>query len=143
MGHRAVLSAVFTIGVMAPCAQAASPQINYRLRCAGCHGVDASGAATAKIPSLRAGLGHFLRLPEGRAYLIQVPGVSQSPLSNADTAVLMNWILATFSGSEMPEGCAPYTEQEIAQLRSVRLDDVAERRSQIVERLRQMGWTVR
>ena len=84
---------------------------------------------------MRGTLGHFLKVKDGREFLIQVPGTSQSPLSNAETAELANWLLKTFSPQEVPANTVPYSTQEVAGLRGSPLADAPGRRSEIVQRL--------
>ena len=56
----------------------------------GCHLADGRGAPEQGVPSMRGLAGRLLTLPGGREYLVQVPGVMNSGLSDADTARLMN-----------------------------------------------------
>lgn len=118
---------------------AGSPRMNYMLHCSGCHGQDGSGSPQSGVPSMRGSLGHFLKARDGREFLIQVPGTSQSSLSHAETAELLNWILKNFSPQEVPAGTTPYTTGEVAGLRAAPLEDVSGRRSQIVRRLKEQG----
>jgi mono/diheme cytochrome c family protein len=114
----------------------------YILNCAGCHQMDGSGSASHEIPKMRGAVGNFLRLPEGRAFLIQVPGTSNSALSDAQIAVLLNWMLPQFSREEIPPGFVPYTAEEVTRLRNQRLDDVAGTRAAIVKRLAAIGYQI-
>jgi len=114
----------------------------YILNCAGCHQFDGTGSASHEIPKMRGAVGHFLRLPEGRAFLVQVPGTSNSALSDAQIAVLLNWMLPQFSREEIPPDFVPYTAEEVTRLRNQRLDDVAATRAAIVTRLAAMGYRV-
>jgi mono/diheme cytochrome c family protein len=124
-------------------ARAADPGRGYYvLHCVGCHQLDGSGSAAHEIPNMRGTVGHFLRLPEGRAFLVQVPGTSNSALSDAEIAVLLNWMLPQFSRAELPPGFVPYTADEVTRLRKQRLDDVAGTRAAIVARLGAMGYPV-
>src|ERR1700689_1107920 len=65
---------------------------NWTLNCQGCHCLDGSGT-DGTAPSLAGPVAKFLWVPGGREYLIRVPGVAPSPLSDADLAEVMNWIL--------------------------------------------------
>ncbi|MBL0087469.1 MAG: hypothetical protein IPP44_12490 [Ideonella sp.] len=47
---------------------ASNPRTLYVLHCAGCHALDASGVPDKGVPTMRGALGHFLQLPEGRAF---------------------------------------------------------------------------
>lgn len=114
----------------------------YLRNCAGCHQFDGTGSASREVPKMRGAIGHFLRLPEGRAFLVQVPGTSNSALSDAQIAVLLNWMLPHFSREEIPPDFVPYTAEEVTRLRNQRLDDVAATRAAIVARLAAMGYRV-
>src|SRR5262245_56441894 len=86
---------------MARAAQAGggiAPQLLYTMHCSGCHGADGSGTPEKGIPSMRGSVGNFLRLPEGRALVIQVPGVMNTPLDDEQVAKLMNWMLRDMAG---------------------------------------------
>ena len=63
---------------------------NYILHCEGCHGADGVGGVPEKVPPLRDAIGHFPKVSGGRDFLIQVPGVAQSPLDDAEVAALMS-----------------------------------------------------
>jgi len=118
---------------------AGSPRMNFMLHCSGCHGQDGSGSPSSGVPSMRGTLGHFLKVKDGREFLIQVPGTSQSPLSNRDTAELANWMLKTFSPLEVPANTVPYTTAEVTGLRGNPLADAPGRRGEIVQRLKEQG----
>ena len=65
---------------------------NWTLNCQGCHRLDGSGS-DGTAPSLAGTVAKFLWVPGGREYLIRVPGVATSPLSDADLAEVMNCML--------------------------------------------------
>ena len=92
------------------------PVVNYQLRCMGCHLMDGSGQP-GRVPSIRRSLVLFSASPEGRDYVIRVPGVAQSPLSDQDTAALLNWMARNLSDLEVPSGFVDYSEGEIHGLR--------------------------
>ena len=123
-------------------ASAGSPALNYRLHCMGCHLVDGSGMPQRGIPSMTGVLGHFLRLPQGRALIVQVPGVMNTPLNDRQVAELMNWMLGQWAGDSLPPGAPPYSEAEVRELRSHRPSDVARERAGVVEALRRMGHNI-
>ena len=93
-----------------------SARLNYILHCQGCHLVDGGGTAT-KVPALKHEVGRFLQVKGGREYLIQVPGTSQSALTDNEVSEVLNWILETFSADEIPADFSPYTEEEITRHR--------------------------
>ena len=107
---------------------------NYMLNCQGCHLADGSGLP-GSVPSMRSFLGSFLSVPGGRDFLVQVPGSANSPLSDADLAELLNWILTTMSGEQTASDFKFYTEAEVRQTRRHVLVDVAEVRSGLVAKM--------
>jgi hypothetical protein len=112
----------------------ASPQADYMLHCQGCHLPDGSGFVD-KVPSF-SGVGDFLTVKGGRDFLVQVPGTSQSVLSDAKTARVLNWILVNLSHDSLPSDFVPYTGKEVSKLRSVRLEDVSSVRAELVTRIK-------
>lgn len=114
----------------------------YVLHCAGCHAADGSGHPEAGVPDMRGALGHFLALPEGRAFLVQVPGVNNAGLSDAQIAQLTNWSITAFSAATAPPAWPRYTAGEVAQARARKPADIAAARSAIVARLRELGLSV-
>ncbi|MBP6675345.1 MAG: hypothetical protein KA185_08730 [Vitreoscilla sp.] len=113
---------------------------NYLLHCSGCHQPNGDGRPDSGIPRMSGQVGHFLRLPEGRAFLVQVPGTSQSSLGDADTAAMLNWMLYAISRNEVPADFVPYTTDEVTRLRAVPLNDAPHTRQLVVEKLRAQGF---
>lgn len=95
------------------------PAVLYASNCAGCHG--ASGRSVTEIPTLVDRIGYFARLPAGRAYLAEVPNVAMSALGDQDLAVLLSWLLRTYSADQLPADFRDYTAAEIAGYRSARI----------------------
>ena len=81
---------VAALSVVATTARADPDEIAYRLHCSGCHQADGSGLPDGGVPPVRDALGWFLHTERGRAFLVQVPGTRQSPLSDARVAALLN-----------------------------------------------------
>lgn len=121
---------------------AAMARQQYILNCAGCHQMDGSGARAGGVPSMRGQIGHFLTLPEGRAFLVQVPGTANSPLSDAEVARLLNWMLNSFSRDTVPADAVPYTAAEVSALRRHKLTDASAVRRSIVQTLTARGLSV-
>lgn len=115
---------------------------DYVLQCAGCHRVDGRGSNPHGIPDFRQSVGAFVHVPEGREYLIRVPGAAHSQLSNAELADVLNWLLHTFSPQQLPENFLPYTEAEVARARPHRYDDVVPVRHALAKRLTSMGFAL-
>jgi mono/diheme cytochrome c family protein len=112
------------------------PAVNFQLNCMGCHLADGSGEA-GRVPSLRRSLVLFSGTPEGRQYVIRVPGVAQSPLSDAEAASLLNWMARNLSDVALPPGFVDYTEAEVKELRSRPLAQVSVMRARLLKELRQ------
>ena len=110
-----------------------TPKVNYTLHCQGCHLVDGSGTE-GKVPALKNEVGRFLEVSGGREYLIQVPGTSQSPMSDAEIAEVLNWILENFSADQLPAGFVPYTTQEVSNVRLQPLANVSAVREDLLAR---------
>ena len=113
----------------------------YVLHCAGCHGQDGSGSPSARVPDMRQ-VGRFLRVPGGREFLIQVPGVMGSGLDDTQVAQVSNWVLATLATDSVPAQHRPYEAAEVARLRRQSLVDVGAARAGLVEQAKQIGWPV-
>lgn len=113
----------------------------YVLHCAGCHGMDGSGSASARVPDMRQ-VGRFLRVPGGREFLVQVPGVMGSGLDDAQVAQVSNWVLATLAADSVPSVHRPYDAAEIGRLRRQVLTDVGAVRAALAQQARQIGWPV-
>jgi hypothetical protein len=108
-----------------------SPHINYILHCQGCHLENGAGTPK-KVPALKNEVGRFLHVPGGREFLIQVPGTSQSALTDTEVAAVLNWILENFSREELPVDFVPYTTEEISRYRLPPLANVSAVRAELM-----------
>jgi mono/diheme cytochrome c family protein len=102
---------------------AADARQDYMLNCMGCHLVDGAGAPPA-IPRLADRVGYFLTIPEGRAYLAQVPGAANSLLNDAQLARVLNWIVEEYAGASLPQQWQPFQADEVARFRAARPLDI-------------------
>jgi mono/diheme cytochrome c family protein len=109
-------------------------EVNYLLHCMGCHLADGSGGAP-DVPDIRGEMGCLLSVEGGREYLVQVPGASQAPISDAELAAVVNYLLETFNADTLPADYAPLTEDEVAKWRDDWLPDVAAERKELMARL--------
>jgi len=116
---------------MAAGSAAASPELDYMLQCQGCHLGDGTGKPP-EVPSLAGFVGRFLGVPGGREYLVQVPGSAQSPLSDAELAGVLNWMIRRYGPERIAADFAPYTAAEVAGQRGSPLVDVATRRRSLI-----------
>lgn len=108
----------------------ADPRSNYLLHCSGCHRIDGNGVHPL-VPSLHNVLGRIVALPNGRSYLVRVPGASQAPISDAQLAQVVNWILTEFNGTTLPKGFSPLTADEVGRARRQVLADPLKYREQL------------
>ena len=108
------------------------PLVNYQLRCMGCHLADGSGQP-GRVPSIRRSLVLFSASAAGRNYVVRVPGVAQSPLSDEDTAALLNWMAKNLSDLKLPPGFADYSAAEIHGLRDRPLVQVGALRARLLK----------
>jgi hypothetical protein len=126
---------------LATAAYATPPDQLYTLNCWGCHQPHAQGIP-GSVPRLAGSMGYFIRIPEGRAYLVEVPGVASSPLSDDEAARVLNWMLLTFSRAQLPQPFVPYTADEVRRYRQHKLIDVSPTRRILAARLKSMGFRV-
>jgi len=113
-------------------ASAESASNLYLLNCWGCHGSHGEGIHGTAPPLI--GLGDFLKVSGGRAYIVEIPGVSMSSLNDAQIALVMNWVLQNFSKTDLHD-FAPYTADQIHRYRATRLADLAKTRRALLDQL--------
>jgi mono/diheme cytochrome c family protein len=130
-----VKSLAHRVGILVLAAAASSAQADdvrarqhYMLHCMGCHGETGVGLA-GKVPSMRGTLASLSQSPQGRYYVLRVPGVTQSTLSDADLAEVLNWSLHAFSDAGTGSDVPAFTPEEIATARRQPLLDVAASRA--------------
>ncbi|MEM1132730.1 MAG: cytochrome c [Pseudomonadota bacterium] len=111
---------------------AAAEKDVYLLHCSGCHKIDGSGQP-GFVPSLHDDLQQLVASPAGREFIIRVPGVAQSQLSDERLADLMNWIVERYAGAELPEGFVAYEASEIGCLRSNPISNTLEVKAAILD----------
>lgn len=107
----------------------------YLLYCGGCHGINGH-SSDAAVPSLKGQVDAFLCLPAGREYIIRLPNVAFAPLSDAQLAELMNFVVSLGQTRE-GKGDLPYTAVEVGALRRKPLlgQPIGGYRRQLVTRL--------
>lgn len=112
---------------------------DYLLHCSGCHGDQGAAHALGRIPPLQGVIGRFLHLPQGRAFLVQVPGVHNSGLDDARIARLMNWLVPQFAGPSLLTRFQPFSAEEVGRLRADRPADPARQRRELAAILAGLG----
>lgn len=130
MALRRLLYAVLLVTLTAT-ADDRRAEVNYMLHCQGCHLPEAAGFE-GRVPPMKDFVGYFLHSTEGRSFLVRVPGVAQSALSDAEVAELMNWLLNAYSKPQLPESFRPFTAAEVETLRAHPLQDPQAARRQIL-----------
>ncbi|HEY6394569.1 MAG TPA: cytochrome c [Candidatus Binataceae bacterium] len=138
---RLLLAALAFALAFAPRALAEPPAELYTLNCWGCHLPHAEGIP-GSVPRVAHSMGYFLYLPPGRAYLVQVPGVANSPLNDQQIADVLNWMLETFNKDELPKDFQPYTVEEIRKYRPHPIVKVKDARRDLAKQLAAMGYKV-
>jgi hypothetical protein len=116
----------------------ANPAQDYMLFCMGCHGVQAEGVP-GKVPPLAHSLGLFMRTAAGRNYLLRVPGASNSALSDAQLAAVLNWLAQQYNSEELAADVPMFTAAEVTASRHVPLVSVLATRREVVRDLAATG----
>lgn len=127
----ATLAALMSLSALVSEPASAQPPWQFLAECVGCHHLNGAGEPP-EVPDLRADLYLVARVPEGRAYLAQVPGPAQAPFTDAELAMVLNWIIG-----ELDEDAGefePYTAEEIAGYRGKVLMDPLRIRDEIWEK---------
>jgi hypothetical protein len=100
-------------------------QSTYLERCGGCHGIQGL-SSPGEVPTLRGQVGYFLCTPQARAYLVRLPSLAASPLSDRELADLLNFVVFDLGGAREAGGSYQrFTEIEVGALRTRPLKDVA------------------
>ena len=136
MALRAVwLSTACLMWVMLPvhAAPGNPPRVDFMLECQGCHRPGGIGMPEIRVPILNGHVSKFLHSAEGRAFLIRVPGVAQSSLSDDRLAAVMNWMVNEFDAEHLPPDFKDYDGEEVRHWRAQILRNVNEVRGDILE----------
>jgi len=117
-------------------AQTLNPTNIYVLHCMGCHGVDGSGSRAGGIPNLNL-VKTFTSDTEGRTYLMQVPGIAYSSLSNKEVAAVLNYAIERWGQPNVPFN--KFTFEEVAYLRALDIADIVSYRRNLAARYESEG----
>ncbi|WP_235902589.1 cytochrome c family protein [Sandarakinorhabdus oryzae] len=112
-------------------------QTDYVEHCGGCHGIKGN-AAPADLPNLQGRVGWFMCLPEGRDYLMRLPNIARSRITdNEQLADLMNFMVFGLGGKSTPAGTRPFAAAEVAEGRTRAFTSVSlvKTRAVIVEKV--------
>ena len=96
----------------------ASPKTDYMIHCMGCHAMNGQGMPP-EVPAFDSTLGDIVGKPGGRAYLIQVPGASQSHLNDERLADVLTWLLRRYVGEDLPPDFQDISTLEVNQFRPI------------------------
>jgi hypothetical protein len=110
---------------------AADPHTDYLLYCRGCHLHTGDAVPAANVPSLRE-LAPLLATRAGRDYLVRVPGVAQTPMTDEQVAAVLNWVLGNFNADTLPADFVPFTANEVAAARGRVLPNPLQAREEIL-----------
>jgi cytochrome c553 len=97
---------------------------DYLLNCGGCHGEN--GASNSRlVPNLRDQVGYYLNSATGREYLVRLPNVAFSTMTDQELADVLNFAVFGLGGSSVPARATPFTPTEVARLRKRPLNEVS------------------
>lgn len=83
-------------------------------------------SAPAKLPQLRDRVGYFMCTPETRAYLIHLPNVAHSRITdNQQLADLVNFVVFGLGGDSTPADARPFSAGEVARERQFALSSAS------------------
>lgn len=99
-----------------------SARTDYLLHCAGCHLPQGKGVPP-EVPTLVESLGRIAASEEGRDYIARVPGASQAPITDAQLAAVLNWVLLEFNSETLPGSFIQLTAEEVGKSRARVLSD--------------------
>ena len=108
-----------------------NPHADYLLYCRGCHLHTGDAVPAANVPSLHE-LVPLLATQEGRDYLVRVPGVAQTPMTDEQVAEVLNWVLRNFNADTLPANFKPFTADEVANARGKVLPNPLKAREEIL-----------
>lgn len=116
----------------------AGVRADYAFRCKGCHGFSGEGTP-GHVPRLDGFVGLYTWLPEGRDYLLRVPGAARARLDDARLAAVLNWMLDTYGRGRVAPGFAAFTAEEVAAARRRPLLNQKAVRARLIAELRAKG----
>ena len=108
--------AIVLIGCLLSIPIHASPKTDYMIHCMGCHAMNGQGMPP-EVPAFDSTLGDIVGKTGGRAYLIQVPGASQSHLNDERLADVLTWLLREFVGDDLPPDFRDISTLEVSRFR--------------------------
>ena len=111
-------------------------RFDWVLQCQGCHGPKGEGLAKRDVPKLHDEVSKFLLVDGGRDFIVRVPGVSGSPLSDDRLADLLNWMLVSLDPHNLSENWKNFSAHEVQTLRSKPLrTEIAAKRTALMSQI--------
>ena len=96
----------------------------YLLHCSGCHGRNGQGAPDSGVPRFDCRFMNILHHAEGKRYAVNVAGVRNAGLSDAEVSEVLNHLTTAFCASPNLSGAVMFSPDLIANLRDKDLDTV-------------------
>jgi hypothetical protein len=97
-----------------------SPRVNYILRCAGCHGIEGAGTIIGGVPSFHGSVSDLANDDAGRTYVLNVPGVLGTSLTDSEIAAVMTYVVDNWGGEPAPA----FSPEEVALRRATPVADI-------------------
>jgi len=97
----------------------------------GCHGENGEGLE-GHVPNMRTDLARLVTSPGGRAYVLRVPGVTQSTLEPEALAEVLNYTVREFAGRAVARKVEPFTAADVVAARARPLLEITETRAGLV-----------
>ncbi|WBU57349.1 c-type cytochrome [Paracoccus sediminicola] len=136
-----IFALILSLAVCPAAAQDLSPEkarktarANYILHCSGCHGLTGQGTIAGGIPAFPDSVQHIADVEIGRDYILHVPGVIGTKMSDAEIAGVLNYIL-----DEWGEGKGHFTGDEVTRRRASTVGNVVLFRREVVKTLDASG----
>lgn len=107
---------------------------DYILRCSGCHGLNGNGTVEGGIPAFPNSVSHIAGIDIGRTYILHVPGVISTDMTDARIADVLNYIVDKWG-----DGDTHFSAGEVTRRRAIPVGDVVALRRKVVEELRKAG----
>jgi mono/diheme cytochrome c family protein len=112
-----------------------SPRVNYILRCAGCHGIQGAGTVKGGVPSFHGSVSDLANDDAGRTYVLNVPGVLGSSLTDSEIAAVMTYVVDRWGGEPAPA----FSPEEVARRQATPVADIVAMRRALAARFAAEG----
>lgn len=111
-------------------------RFQWAMNCQGCHGPNGEGHPDRDVPTM-VDVAAFQKIPDGREFLVRVPGVSRSPLNDEDLTYLLNWMVRTMGTSLRIDKRLEFSQEEVTALRQRPLvDELKQVRRNLIDKVK-------